>query len=385
MVKQLVLDLHINMYNDTEDDIQQEFEANKKLLEVVTFYKNKITEFYNNKTWDRYKKLTNEYEMIFTGPNVTHNVSKFIPVSRSFFKLWEIIHDYQTILCPTDRPIRSLFLAEGPGGFAQAMMKFRQDYRKQHSMKDEFYGITLKANNNKNVPDWKYKHSKLHIVYGEDGTGNLYNIKNIKYLPKTLGANSFDFITADGGFDFSADFNNQEEMSLHLLTCEIYTAILMQKKGGTFVIKVFDLFSQYTLHLMYIISSCYESVKLIKPLTSRPANSEKYMICSNFRGCSEEKLSILHDILSSEWCQSSNVSQYHIDKICSINIHPVFLKNLVLFNTFYISRQVQYIQRTIEYIQRFTSRTMENGCIKKIIDGHIEKVKRWCQKYDIPT
>lgn len=382
MGKKIIISLHANVYEKSDIDITNEIDANRKLSEVVTYYKNKITDYYHNKTWDKYKKLTNEYELIFTSPNATYNVSKYIPVSRSFFKLWEIIHDFKNILFSGNKPMKCLFLAEGPGGFAEALMKFRSDYMANDSINDEYYGITLKAANNKNVPEWKYKNSKLHILFGADGTGNLYNVDNIDYLQDTLGCNSIDFITADGGFDFSSDFNNQEEMSLHLLTCEVYAALRMQNVGGTFIIKVFDLFSLYTLNLINILSNCYTDVKIVKPLTSRPANSEKYLVCIGFKGCSGENLNILKKLLITDWPENGLTSNHNI-LISSIEMDHVYFKNIVLFNTFYISRQIQYIQKTIEFIQQFET-AMECGCIKKILDNHVDKVRRWCREYDIP-
>ena len=45
-----------------------------------------------------------------------------------------------------------------------------------------------------------------------------------------------NYITADGGFDFSVDFNKQEDMSLKLIFSQIIYALFLQKPGGTFVI-----------------------------------------------------------------------------------------------------------------------------------------------------
>ena len=39
-----------------------------------------------------------------------------------------------------------------------------------------------------------------------------------------------DLVTADGGFDFSIDFNQQEQMAGKLILTEILYAIIMQKK-----------------------------------------------------------------------------------------------------------------------------------------------------------
>ena len=42
-------------------------------------------------------------------------------------------------------------------------------------------------------------------------TGDLYKEENLKYIIQKTFSNSMDIITADGGFDFSADFNKQEQ------------------------------------------------------------------------------------------------------------------------------------------------------------------------------
>ena len=51
-----------------------------------------------------------------------------------------------------------------------------------------------------------------------------------------------DLITADGGFDFSLDFNNQEIIITKLLFAQMTYALLMQKQGGSFILKIFDTF-----------------------------------------------------------------------------------------------------------------------------------------------
>ena len=381
MSKQIIVELKTGFYsNDLDHESIDDYdEANKKLYDVVTFYKNKITQYYENKSWDKYKKLSNEYELIFTSPNANYNVSKYSPVSRSFFKLWEILHDFNIDL-GSDGPINCLFLAEGPGGFVEAMIKYRHDYFKELCNDDKYWGMTLKSSN-KSVPDWKYKSSNFSVLFGKDGTGNIYNIENIDSLATTLQPHSMDFITADGGFDFSSDFNGQEEMSLRLLTCEICAALKLQKTGGTFIIKVFDMFTPFSLQLINAICSCYEKATLIKPLTSRPANSEKYLLCQGFKPNPLLEQSI-SNIVSGTW--PFEEIGCHVPYFPYIPIDENVKKNLVMFNMFYISRQVLYIQKTINYIKQFLH-SGENFNIKKILDDHIEKVKKWCTKYNIPS
>jgi len=51
-----------------------------------------------------------------------------------------------------------------------------------------------------------------------------------------------------------------------------------------------------------LLGSVYKTVKIVKPITSRPGNSEKYLLCEGFRGCSEEKLEELKKILQ-QWTE----------------------------------------------------------------------------------
>jgi len=45
--------------------------------------------------------------------------------------------------------------------------------------------------------------------------------------------------------------------------------------GGDFMLKVFDLFTPFTVSLVYIMFCHFEKVSIVSPYTSRPANSER--------------------------------------------------------------------------------------------------------------
>ena len=116
---------------------------------------------------------------------------------------------------------------------------------------------------------------------GQVDTGDLYNLENIKYLHNNF-KNSMDFITGDGGVDYSEDFNNQEQLTINLITAQVICALIMQKIGGSFVLKMFDCFHGNTVNIIYVLGIFYEKVSISKPDTSRSANSEKYIICKKF-------------------------------------------------------------------------------------------------------
>lgn len=223
-------------------------------------------------SWDIYKKYTNAYEYIHTTiPQTRHSISKMKPLSRAFYKLIELcslLHIYND----TPERIDTFHLAEGPGGFIEAIMHIRDNKN------DTYYGMTLIDDTDNNIPGWrKSKHilsnySNIKLESGSDNRGDLFNKDNLWYCYYKYN-NKIDLITGDGGFDFSTNFNKQESMSLRLIFCQICFALAMQKTNGTFILKIYDIFSPATIDLIYILSSFYKKVYITKPSTSRTANS----------------------------------------------------------------------------------------------------------------
>ena len=152
---------------------------------------------------------------------------------------------------------------------------------------DRYYGMTL-VNDDPICPGWKKTRTFLEhnpnviIETGEDKTGNLISLENFRYCAAKY-KNKMEVVTADGGFDFSVDFNNQENIATQLILSEVFYALALQKQGGTFILKIFDIFHKPTIDILYLLSYYYTNVTIMKPYTSRVANSEKYVICQGFK------------------------------------------------------------------------------------------------------
>jgi len=271
--------------------------------------------------------------------------------------------------------IHSFHLAEGPGGFIEAFVHLRQNPL------DKYYGMTLIDETNSSIPGWKKSqlflksNRNVKIEYCKDGKGDLYNYENLMYCQEKY-KNSMDIITADGGFDFSVNYDKQEGMALKLIISQIAYAITMQKKGGTFILKVFDLFLKPSVQLIYLLSCCYEKVYVIKPHTSRMANSERYIVCKRFTlDCSSELSNKFISILK----VLKNVPN-KIDSLLNIPIQSYYLNVLVEINAIFGQQQIENIITTILYIEN------ENKAeqLKYLKNKNIQRCLHWCKKYDIP-
>ena len=65
--------------------------------ESANIKKEKIDEIENSENWDKMKKIGNPYELIYTTYNKKRkndSISLYIPISRSYFKLWEIFYNF---------------------------------------------------------------------------------------------------------------------------------------------------------------------------------------------------------------------------------------------------------------------------------------------------
>ena len=88
--------------------------------------------------WDNIKKIINTYERIYIPNN--ESIAKYKPISRAYFKLWETFYDFPDLGHNLDKQIISLHLAEGPGGFIEALQNYR---KKIYQFNDQVFATTL--------------------------------------------------------------------------------------------------------------------------------------------------------------------------------------------------------------------------------------------------
>ena len=339
--------------------------------------KQKIEE--KGKDWDLFKKYTNPYEYVHTTiPTKKKCVSKDKHLSRSFFKMVEIVKTFKLIL--DNKPITTFHIAEGPGGFIEAVTNIRKN------PKDNYIGITLIGeNNDPNVPGWKKtdtflkSNPNVYIEYGNDNTGNILSVENFIGC-KEQYASSMDLITGDGGFDFSTDFNKQELSIANLLFAQICYAVTLQKKNGTFILKIFDSFMQHTVDILCILTSFYEKVYITKPNTSRYANSEKYIVCKNFLYNSCDNFFPFIFRAFEKMITQINNEDIYVSRFLSIPTYLNFIIKLEEYNAIFGQQQLENIHYTLSLIDNKHNQEK----IDILIKNNIQKSIVWCTKHNLP-
>ena len=189
------------------------------------------------------------------------------PVSRAYFKLVEILRT-----CAIRVSNRSLHICEAPGGFAQAVMG-------DTSCKDIIV-MSRKCGGAAHFAPAIMRDARVCVLNDLPCASDLLH-KAVRDEVVRSAAGS-DLVTADGAIDNDAQPEIAEAMTASLIFHQIDTAIRAQKTGGSFVLKVFGMALQLTRECIAILTTCYETVSIVKPFTSRAVNDERYIVCQNF-------------------------------------------------------------------------------------------------------
>jgi cap1 methyltransferase len=198
----------------------------------------------------------------------------------------DAVFDYAFVKAATFDPKTLMYFADicaGPGGFAEYLL-WRMGWRAKG------IGFTLK----KDGLDFKLAKfnprspwDSFFPYYGPADDGDIYKTSNMRALQQlvrdTTAGEMMHFVTADGGCDFEGNENVQELLNKQLLLCQVACAMSLLRRGGNFVCKCFELATGFSSDLVYLVYRHFDRVSIFKPRTSRPANSERFIIATGFR------------------------------------------------------------------------------------------------------
>ena len=344
--------------------------------------KNEIDMFYQEGKWDDYKKITNPYEYIFLSWNrrSSRSVSTRQPLSRSYFKmieLWKRL-ELTTRLAPLverDGGLVTAHAAEGPGGFIEActVITERNKWNFQAA-----HAITLRSEA-KNVPGWrkavKFLSANPQVIVhdGSDGTGNILHTHNQDdYVKKVRAAhpNGVHVFTADGGFDFSNDFNAQEDTVLSLLIAEAILGLRVLSKGGCLIIKCFDTTEQATLDMLWLITRAFSEWAMIKPRTSRAGNAERYIIGRGFHGDTDDIVRVL--------------TAYQANGVFTVPILlPVLCQpyRAMMESVSRLQEQIEHVEIAVIRDTLDLIKVTDAGLIRRLVTENVSRSIAWCEEH----
>jgi len=331
--------------------ITKTLETKNKFYYIVNPFEHEINDFKDD--------INNKVDTYFKD-------NKVKIISRAFYKLWEILIYFDVA---SKKDLKYAGIAEAPGSFVQAVLKFREKFNldiknnnlytisihpengNYLTMSKQFLGHYNEKYNNiiNNHKTYTFKSSNK---YKSRDNGDITQLKSVSLFKSDVlkKGKYMDLITADGGFNWE-DENFQEQEAYSLILGEILAAIQIQEKGGHFILKIFETFTLVTIKLIYLLSSYYDECYLYKPFFSRSSNSEKYLICKNFKYDNNSKeiktsVSILETML-----KNMDTKLFVNDIFSDLKLPIEFLNMFKYININIANNQQVIINKMITYIK----------------------------------
>ena len=269
-----------------------------------------------NRLLDVYQPMRQEIERVTNAQCVTNAWMKYLEIFRTF----DMLPREQEWKEESDGKFKAFFNAELPGA---AVCTFNHEMKTRcKSVPFEWWASSLapdqddeeQQSNTNCLGDQYglYERNKTHwlMEVGKRSTkdkfvnnGDVTIVDNLLDFERRIGPGSdvggVHLYSHDAGIDVSegADgglgFNDQELANAKIhLGCAL-AGFMTLRKGGNFVAKQYTFFETFTWNLIAIYSSMFESFDIFKPITSRPRNSEIYLIGLGFKGMPSEVRSVL--------------------------------------------------------------------------------------------
>ncbi len=325
--------------------------------------------------WNFAKKIINPYELVYTykKENIPKSLSMHIPLSRSYFKMIEMLQLTEYFKRrPSKMSLTTAHVCEGPGGFIEAIYEIAN--RNSIKIKNT-HAITLRSTQ-PHIPGWRraqqflQRHRQVKIEYGPDGTGDILKKENRDdFISKTGKVNIY---TADGGFDFTADYLAQEKNVFPLIVASVHIGFSVLDNHGFFVLKIFDQFEQATQQLIAFMASHFNQWTIYKPATSRPCNSEQYFIGYCFRGCKKSDLTALERLI-----ECNQMPQTIFDEI-ELNHEYNKLQQQFAMNT-----QIDFLNKAQELVSKWHKSSPTSEELQHLWNTILTTSLRFCKLFKI--
>jgi hypothetical protein len=179
------------------------------------------------------------------------------------------------------------------------------------------------------------------------------------------------------------DLNKNINLYIIYLIKNIIKILNHQQNNGICIIQLTHLFHLPIVELIYIISSLFEKIYVIKPNSSNITDYSKYLVCKYFIN-NESKAEIykyytfkLNELLLYYYKNSST----NIISILNISLPYYFLNKIDDINVIIGQQQLECFDQIINIFKNNANKKERLDYIRKI---NIQKAVHWCEKFKIP-
>jgi len=202
--------------------------------------------------------------MVNVASSIEHRNRERRVINRAYHKMHEIC-----MSCVLPNVTSSVHLCEAPGGFVQCVFEQLRDPSKDWTWR----AVTLE--NGIPVDEGRLPRDRGRFLFADVISEETRVVEELNAAFAQEGG--VDLVTADGAVEMNHD--RIEEEHLPLARAQTRIALRCLRPGGIYVLKVFECLHPLTRDFISQLTRHFEFVSLIKPVSSRRTNSERYLVC----------------------------------------------------------------------------------------------------------
>jgi len=303
----------------------------KKQIEAITLQETNIVN-----TYEEIIKIVNPYEYIFSKvPGSNFSVSKLKPNTNIYYDFLEIILTFNILDAFKNKSINFLNVTPYYQDSSDCIEMLRENYK--------------------------------------DDTIHNFNNNTIKEICKTMNDSNFDIMF------FNKYYSDVNSYIIYFIET-IMLILRYQLPGGTSIIKIDYIFHKPIIDLLYLLSSLFKKVYIIKPNSSNITTFDKYVVCKNYNIISEEKIEIYKNNYQKFNNFINKINNKNITSIIDNNIPYYFINKLDDINIIIGQQQLESLDLLINVLK---NKNREEK-IENIKKNNIQKSVYWCEKFKIP-
>ena len=397
-------------WRDDFANYHYEYPENLALKDTLNAEKNKITPIreQSDRKFDSISTACNKYEDL-RGRNgvLVKNYDAEI-VTNAWMKMYECMSLLKEPLLSSlsktnsragrtvGKTFNSFHIAEAPGNFMVAM----NHYLYSHYPKMEWNWLansyrdlyTSSITGDPRLANSHYLQDAYGLiraykdrwVFGADGDGDITSPANIRSFANTIasrfGPAGLHFITSDVKF-VPPDINYDEEewQNIPVQMGHLLSTLVTLKKGGCCMLKEFTFFEAPKMSHLFLLANCFQKLYIIKPETSRPANSEVYVFGIGYKkNLNEEQIETLYNIMQ--------YIRFMTDESPSIfkqnAIPKTFVDRIHKLNVKLSEHQIPAINRNVELFRQYEFTPHKEIC-EDISAIRSKSAEQWIKRYGV--
>ena len=311
--------------------------------QIKFFFKNNETS--NTFSYEFMCKIINPYEFIFSKvPGLKYSVSKLKPQNNIFFIIMEIMYNFN-IFDNMNQNINTIHVGKNSHSIIECMNIMREDYNDNH--------IFFELNESTYINDLFKKYNEMKSL----------NIQK----------QSIDFLY----FELNNKIYLNTNKYIFGLVIFLKLILTYQRENGITIIKIDNIFYKPIIDILYILTSLYDKVYIVKPNTTNIIVNERYLVCKHYNCTSNSILTEQLELLI-------NTLHMKSDQIVKSLINddlPYYFMNKIEDSNINIGhQQIEHLDLLLQIIKN-KNRDEKIETLKK---SNIIKCIQWCEKFKIP-